>query len=128
VSTIVKWEERIAETKSYEIERMMFYRAWLQVRANGGAAGVDGQNIEDFERKLDDNLYTLWNRMSSGSYFPKPVRLCPIPKRDGGERILGIPTVTDRGSPDVGRLVYGTEVGPEIPSRFVRVSTGKIGA
>jgi RNA-directed DNA polymerase len=93
VSTIVKWEERIAETKSYEIERLMFYCAWLQVRANGGAAGVDGQSIEDFERKLDDNLYTLWNRMSSGSYFPKPVRLCPIPKRDGGERILGIPTV-----------------------------------
>jgi len=82
------------------------------VRANGGAAGVDGQSIEDFERKLEDNLYKLWNRMSSGSYHPKPVRLCAIPKRGGGERVLGIPTVTDRVAQMVGVLYMEPMVEP----------------
>lgn len=90
----------------------MVYRAWLRVKANGGAAGVDGQSIEDFGRKLEDNLYKLWNRMSSGCYFPKPVRLCPIPKRDGGQRVLGIPTVTDRVAQMVGVLYMEPNVDP----------------
>ena len=96
VSTVKGWEERIEGTKSYAIDKNVVYQAWLRVKANGGAPGIDGQSIEDFERKLKDNLYKLWNRMSSGSYHPQAVRLCPIPKPGGGERVLGIPTVTDR--------------------------------
>jgi RNA-directed DNA polymerase len=91
----------------------MVHRAWLRVKANGGAAGVDDQSIEEYERKLDDNLYKLWNRMSSGSYFPKAVRLSPIPKRDGGERVLGIPTVTDRIAQMVGVLYLEPKVDPK---------------
>lgn len=69
--------------------------AWLKVKENGGAAGVDGVTIEQFEENLKDNLYKLWNRMSSGSYFPGPVRAVEIPKK-GGTRVLGIPNVVDR--------------------------------
>jgi RNA-directed DNA polymerase len=113
VSTIERWEERIAEAKSYAIDQGMIYQAWLRVKVNGGAPGVDGGSIEGFERKLEDNLYKLWNRMSSGSYFPKPVRLCPIPKRDGKQRILGIPTVTDRVAQMVGVLCMEPVVDPK---------------
>ena len=66
------------------------------VKANAGLAGVDKQSIEDFEKDLKDNLYKIWNRMSSGSYFPPPVKAVAIPKKNGGERILGVPTVADR--------------------------------
>jgi RNA-directed DNA polymerase len=74
----------------------MVWEAYKRVKANKGAAGVDEESIEEFEQNLRDNLYKLWNRMSSGSYFPPPVRLVVIPKKDGGERKLGIPTVSDR--------------------------------
>ena len=66
------------------------------MKANQGGAGVDTQTIERFEQKLGDNLYLIWNRMCSGSYFPPPVKAVPIPKKTGGVRILGIPTVLDR--------------------------------
>jgi transposase-like protein len=68
----------------------------LHVRANQGAAGIDAETIERFETKLGGNLYKLWNRMSSGSYFPPAVKAVPIPKKSGGIRILGVPTVADR--------------------------------
>lgn len=71
-------------------------QAYLAVKSKGGAAGVDRETIEGFERNLKDNLYRIWNRMSSGSYFPPPVKAVPIPKKTGGERILGVPTVSDR--------------------------------
>ena len=71
--------------------------AYLRVKANKGAAGVDGVSIEQFERDLKNNLFKLWNRMSSGSYFPPPVKAVEIPKAGGrGVRILGVPTVADR--------------------------------
>src|SRR5258708_5939239 len=70
--------------------------AFTRVRANQGAAGVDGQSIAEFEADLAGNLYKLWNRMSSGSYFPPPVRRVELRKDDGGTRQLGIPTVADR--------------------------------
>jgi RNA-directed DNA polymerase len=71
--------------------------AWERVKANKGAPGVDGRSIEDFEKDLKNNLYKIWNRMSSGSYFPPPVRAVEIPKsHGGGARILGVPTVADR--------------------------------
>ena len=70
--------------------------AFAKVKANQGAAGIDAETIERFENKLGDNLYKLWNRMSAGSYFPSPVKAVPIPKKSGGVRMLGVPTVADR--------------------------------
>ena len=86
-----------SEAKPFVIPKQAVWKAWLRVKANAGAAGIDEQSIAALEADLKDNLYKLWNRMSSGSYFPPPVRAVPIPKRDGaGERILGVPTVADR--------------------------------
>ena len=81
--------------KSYVIPKRLLWDAWLKVKENGGAAGVDGVTIEQFEEDLSGNLYRLWNRMSSGSYHPGPVRAVEIPKK-GGTRVLGIPRVVDR--------------------------------
>lgn len=82
--------------KPFEISKREVWEAYKQVKANRGAAGVDGQSIKQFEQDLTDNLYRLWNRMTSGSYMPKPVRRVDIPKSDGKTRPLGIPTVADR--------------------------------
>ena len=84
--------------KSYDIPKRLLWDAWLKVKENGGAAGADGVTIEQFEENLSGNLYRLWNRMSSGSYFPGPVRAVEIPKKgkQGGIRVLGIPSVVDR--------------------------------
>jgi len=82
--------------KSFEISKQLVVKAYLEVHAKGGAAGVDGETIEIFRKNAKANLYRLWNRMSSGCYFPPPVKAVPIPKKSGGERILGIPTITDR--------------------------------
>src|SRR6516225_456656 len=82
--------------KPFMIDKRLVYEAYKAVKSNGGAAGVDGQTIEQFEADLKGNLYKIWNRMSSGSYFPPPVRAVPIPKKGGGQRILGVPTVSDR--------------------------------
>jgi RNA-directed DNA polymerase len=82
--------------KPFPISKQEVWKAYLQVKSNGGAAGVDAESIEAFEQDLKGNLYRLWNRMASGTYFPPPVREVVIPKREGGERKLGIPTVTDR--------------------------------
>ncbi|WP_395460289.1 group II intron reverse transcriptase/maturase [Wolbachia endosymbiont (group B) of Myelois circumvoluta] len=84
------------KTKSFDIPKQLIWKAYKQVSKNKGAAGVDGVSITKFEENLKDNLYKLWNRMSSGSYFPEPVKAVVIPKATGGERILGIPSVTDR--------------------------------
>lgn len=86
----------MAEAKPYPISKQAVWEAYQKVKANKGAAGVDGQSIEAFETDLGNNLYKIWNRMSSGSYFPPPVRLVEIPKANGGLRPLGIPTVADR--------------------------------
>jgi len=82
--------------KSFNISKQVVWEAWKQVKANGGAAGIDAESIAAFEVNARKNLYKLWNRMTSGSYFPPPVKAVGIPKKCGGERILGIPTVTDR--------------------------------
>ena len=74
----------------------MVWEAYKRVKANRGGAGIDGQTISEFEQNLKGNLYRIWNRMSSGSYFPPSVRLVEIPKTSGGKRLLGIPTVADR--------------------------------
>jgi retron-type reverse transcriptase len=82
------------KAKSWSIPKRWVWDAYERVKANRGAAGVDDQSIEEFEADLKNNLYKLWNRMSSGSYFPPPVKRVLIDKRDGGKRPLGIPTVT----------------------------------
>ena len=82
--------------KPFAISKQEVWKAYLHVKSNGGAAGVDAESIEAFEQDLKGNLYRLWNRMASGTYFPPPVREVVISKRDGGKRKLGIPTVSDR--------------------------------
>jgi RNA-directed DNA polymerase len=84
------------EAKPFCISRREVWEAYLKVKSNQGAAGLDRQTIEEFEKDLKNNLYKVWNRMSSGSYFPPPVLIVKIPKANGGERTLGIPTVADR--------------------------------
>jgi RNA-directed DNA polymerase len=98
--------------KSFDISKRAVWEAWLRVKANKGAAGVDEQSILEFERDLKGNLYKLWNRLSSGSYFPPPVRAVQIPKRDGSPRVLGVPTVADRIAQTVVRLVLEPGVEP----------------
>ena len=89
--------------KPFTIEKSEIWEAFKRVKANQGAAGVDGQTLEGLEGRLGSDLYKLWNRMSSGSYIPPPVRRVMIPKADGGQRPLGIPTVTDRIAQEVVR-------------------------
>ena len=91
------------KAKPFDIPKREVWEAFKKVKANQGAAGVDGQSIADFEADLSNNLYKLWNRLSSGSYFPPPVRRVEIPKADGGTRPLGIPTVADRVAQEVAR-------------------------
>jgi RNA-directed DNA polymerase len=88
--------QKSTEGKSFDISKQEVWEAYERVKANKGAPGVDGCSIEDFEKDLKNNLYKIWNRMSSGSYFPPPVRAVEIPKASGGTRILGVPTVADR--------------------------------
>jgi RNA-directed DNA polymerase len=82
--------------KSYVIPKQLVWEAWLKVKENGGAAGPDGVTVEQLEASLSRRLYALWNRMSSGSYFPGPVRMVEIPKPGAGTRVLGVPNVIDR--------------------------------
>jgi RNA-directed DNA polymerase len=102
------------KAKPFQIPKREVWEAYKQVKDNGGAAGVDGQTIEDFEADLEDNLYKIWNRMSSGSYFPPPVKRVEIPKADGGMRPLGIPTVSDR----VAQTVVKRQLEPKLEPQF----------
>ncbi len=103
----------MAKGKSYEISKQVVWEAYQKVKANRGAAGVDRQSLDDFEKDLKGNLYKIWNRMSSGSYFPPPVRLVEIPKDQGrGVRPLGIPTVADRIAQMVAKLYFEPLVEP----------------
>ena len=86
----------MSKTKSFDITKQMVYRAYKKIKANKGAAGVDHVSLEQFEENLKDNLYKLWNRLSSGSYFPPAVKAVEILKKNGGTRVLGIPTVANR--------------------------------
>jgi RNA-directed DNA polymerase len=101
-----------ATNKPFNIDKRLVYEAYKAVKSNGGAAGVDKQTIEQFEADLVGNLYKIWNRMSSGSYFPPPVRAVAIPKKSGGERILGVPTVADRVAQMVVKQVIETILDP----------------
>ena len=104
----------MTEDKPFCISKWAVFSAWAKVRDNKGAAGVDDVSIETFEKKLKNNLYRVWNRMSSGSYMPPPVRRVMIPKADGRERPLGIPTVGDR----VAQMVVKMDLEPRVEHLF----------
>ena len=108
------------KTKPFNIPKQLFVKAYKLVKANAGAAGVDQQSLSDFSKDLKNNLYKLWNRMSSGCYFPPPVKAVPIPKKSGGERILGVPTVGDRICQMVVKLVFE----PTVEAHFLTDSYG----
>jgi len=111
-----KWsperKEPVDKTKSYEISKHVVMEAFQRVKANKGAAGVDDESLEEFEANLKDNLYKIWNRMSSGSYLPPPVKAVEIPKKTGGKRVLGVPTVADRVAQMVAKLYFEPLVEP----------------
>ena len=100
------------EGKSFYISKHQVLEAYKCVKANHGAGGVDGIDFEIYEKDLKNNLYRLWNRMSSGSYFPKPVRGVEIPKKNGKKRLLGIPTIEDRVAQMVIRMAFEPRVEP----------------
>jgi len=108
------------------IPKRWVWEAYKRVKANRGAAGVDDQSIEEFEADLKNNLYKLWNRMSSGSYFPPPVKRVLIDKRDGGKRPLGIPTVSDRIAQGVVKGYLEPELEKTLSSGLIRVSAWKV--
>jgi len=112
-------EDSGVATKSFEISKRLIWEAWKRVAANQGGPGVDRQSIEQFRNRLARNLYALWNRMSSGSYFPQPVKEVLIPKGDGF-RPLGVPTITDR----VAQMAVKLLVEPEIDAVFHSSSFG----
>jgi RNA-directed DNA polymerase len=107
-------------TKPFTIPKRQVMEAFKAVKANAGAAGVDQQSVEDFEKDLKGNLYKLWNRMASGSYFPPPVKAVAIPKKNGGERVLGVPTVADR----VAQMVVKKTFEPAVEPYFLPDSYG----
>jgi RNA-directed DNA polymerase len=102
----------LSKAKPFSISKRVVLEAYKRVKENKGAAGVDDESIEDFEKDLKSNLYKIWNRMSSGSYFPPPVRGEEIPKADGRKRPLGIPTVGDRVAQTVAKTYLEPKVEP----------------
>ena len=90
------WEDYMKEGKAFQISQNEVLNAYKAVKANKGAGGVDGIEFQEFDRDWKNRLYVLWNRMSSGSYYPKPVKGVEIPKKNGKKRLLGIPTIEDR--------------------------------
>jgi RNA-directed DNA polymerase len=113
-------EEPVEVAKPFHIPKKLVWEAYLRVKAKKGGPGVDGQTMEVFEGNLKDNLYRIWNRMSSGSYLPPPVKLVVIPKSDGRERRLGVPTVSDRIAQNVVKMVLE----PLVEPKFHRDSYG----
>jgi len=114
-----KRKNQMSKTKQFEISQTIVEEAFRRVKANKGAAGVDEQSIADFEESLEENLYKIWNRMSSGAYFPPPVKRVQIPKT-GGVRYLGVPTVVDR----VAQMVAKIYLEPELEPMFHEDSYG----
>jgi len=110
----------LSETKPFSISKQVVWDAYKRVKANKGVAGIDEESIADFEVDLKGNLYKIWNRMSSGSYFPPPVRVVEIAKKDGGQRKLGVPTVSDR----IAQMVAKIYLEPQVDKYFHADSYG----
>lgn len=104
----------MVSTKSFEISKQVVWQAYKRVKANQGAAGVDAESLDQFAQHLSGNLYKLWNRMSSGSYLPPPVKQVEIDKKTGGKRKLGVPTVSDR----IAQMVVKLTMEPAIEAQF----------
>ncbi len=100
--------------KSFDVSKELVWQAYKLVKGNKGAAGVDEQSLVEFDADLSNNLYRIWNRMASGSYFPPPVKAVEIPKKSGGNRILGVPTVTDR----IAQMVVKLRLEPKVEPYF----------
>jgi hypothetical protein len=114
--------------KPFDISKTEVWDAWVKVRENQGAPGVDGQSLEAFEKDLGGNLYKIWNRMSSGTYFPPPVKAVEIPKAHGpGTRMLGVPTVADRVAQTVAAARLEAKAGADLPSGLLRLPAGQVG-
>ena len=114
VSQLPREDELVTSTKPFVIPKRLVWDAYQRVKANRGSAGIDNQSIDDFDRKQSENLYRIWNRMSSGSYFPAAVKAVPIPKKAGGERVLVIPTVSDRIAQTVVTLILEPKLEPGV--------------
>ncbi len=110
-------------TKPFNIPKALIWEAFKKVKENGGAAGIDHESIEQFEHHLKGNLYKLWNRLCSGSYFPPPVKGVPIPKKSGGVRMLGIPTVADRVAQTAVKLILEPQIDPLFSSKLLWISS-----
>lgn len=108
------------KTKSFQIAQATVLEAYKRVKAKRGAGGVDEVELEEFEKDAKNNLYKIWNRMSSGTYFAPPVKAVPIPKKNGGTRILGIPTINDR----IAQMVVKMSLEPKIEPFFHEDSYG----
>ena len=113
------------KAKPFDISKHVVWEAYKRVKANKGAAGIDDESISVFEEHLRDNLYKIWNRMSSGSYFPPPVKVVEIPKKNGGTRILGVPTVADRIAQMVAKMYFEPKVEPHFHSDSYGYRPGK---
>jgi RNA-directed DNA polymerase len=111
ISKLVKGKE-MDKPKPFVIPKSLVEEAYELVKANKGGVGVDRESLEEFDKKLDKNLYKIWNRLSSGSYFPPAVRGVEIPKKQGGKRMLGVPTVSDRIAQTVVKLMFEPLVEP----------------
>ena len=118
----------MSEAKPYCISKWEVWEAYKRVKANQGAAGVDEQTIADFERNLKGNLYKVWNRMSSGSYFPPPVRTVKIPESKRWGKETGHTDCVGSDRATGGEVETGAGGGPAVPSGFLRVSPGEVGA
>jgi hypothetical protein len=114
------------KTKSYVISKFVVLEAYKRVKANKGSSGVDNESMDDFEINLKDNLYKLWNRMSSGSYVPPPVKMVEIDKKDGGKRPLGIPTIHRQNCPNGCQNDFRTGDRTDFSSGFIWVSSREI--
>ena len=108
------------KVKPYDISKEIVVEAYRKVKANRGCPGIDEESISEYEKDLKDNLYKLWNRMSSGSYFPPSVKGIDIPKKDGSKRTLGIPTVQDR----VAQMLVKIYLEPSLEKIFYKDSYG----
>lgn len=108
------------ESKTVPITKEMVRTAYRKVKSNQGSAGVDQESLEEFQQDLSGNLYKIWNRLASGSYYPQPVREVEIPKANGGRRKLGIPTVSDR----IAQQVNKSYLEPRLEAVFHKDSYG----
>ncbi len=117
---LCKKEEHKIKTKPFKISKKAFWKAYQRVKSSGGGPGIDSVTLKEFESNLENNLYKIWNRMCSGSYFPPPVQMVEIPKSDGGRRVLGIPTVSDR----VAQMVVKEHIEPKLDPCFHKDSYG----